>query len=413
MKTEKHFAGALVAASLTLGAGAALADDVALFSDKGIWTEQLNEYSDAARDAIGIGLDHNAYPAADQYIAFIQSSLASGELPQMFTWWTGGLYRDIIDTGEVADLGALWDDAVASGEFDPGLREFLSIDGKVYGVPLHLSTWTAFYNKDHFETAGITSEPQTWDEFLEAAEKLKAAGISPFHATVQDGWRGFIWFQEIMIRTDPEAYAGLHTGEVAYDSDPVRNAFRIWADWYDKGYFTDPRSREEAADFARGEGAIYLMGDWVIGQLEARGMKAGEDFGGFIMPNMDASLPSSIIVEGAPIMLSKEGAENPDVVAALKHFMSLDGANVWAEVSGNAIGNLKANSPNAVVEKINADMAERGTLALDRWWEAVPSDLQSDFAAEFAAFMLDPTMDNAEEIMARMQEANAEYWADQ
>ena len=72
-------------------------------------------------------------------------------------------------------------------------------------MPLHLSRWVAFYNKAHFAEAGI-GEPKTWDELMAAADTLLAAGHAPFHATVQDGWRGFIWFQEIMIRTDPAAY---------------------------------------------------------------------------------------------------------------------------------------------------------------------------------------------------------------
>ena len=52
---------------------------------------------------------------------------------------------------------------------------------------------------------------------MKAADKLKAAGVTPFEATVQEGWRGFIWFEELMIRTDPEAYKGLHDGSVPYD----------------------------------------------------------------------------------------------------------------------------------------------------------------------------------------------------
>ena len=36
-----------------------------------------------------------------------------------------------------------------------------------------------YYNKDLFKEAGIESEPQTWDEFLEDCKKLKDAGIQP------------------------------------------------------------------------------------------------------------------------------------------------------------------------------------------------------------------------------------------
>ena len=115
-------------------------------------------------------------------------------------------------------------------------------------------------------------------------DKLKAAGITPFNASIQDGWRGFIWFEELMIRTNPDAYLKLNAGQLKYTDEPVRNAFKIWTDFYAKGYFTDPTSKEEPLDFARGKAAMYLIGDWAVGLVEKGGVKAGKDFGGFIMP---------------------------------------------------------------------------------------------------------------------------------
>ena len=50
---------------------------------------------------------------------------------------------------------------------------------------------------------------------------------------------------------------------------------------------------------------------------------------------------------------------------------------------------------------------------MERWWEAVPADLQGELVAEFNRFMLDPTMDTAEDVMANIQSLNADYWADQ
>lgn len=412
MRWKSGLIGLAAVGALAAGTAAATADDVNLVHDKGFWSDALQKVGDAAGEATGNRIVESAYAAPEQYKAFIQSSVASGDMPEMFTWWTGGVYNELVESGQVAELDAIWDELIASGDFDESVRDFYTVGDHVYGVPLHLSRWIALYNKEQFKEAGV-EEPQTWDELLAAAEKLKAAGFTPFHATIQDGWRGFIWFQEIMLRTNPEAYNGLHTGEVAYDSEPVRNAFKIWSDWYSKGYFSDPRSNEEQPDFARGKGAIYVIGDWAVGLVEAAGMKPGEDFGAFIMPNQNPDLPSSAILEGGPIMLSKAGLENPDVVNALKYFVSVDGANVWAEASGNALGNANANPPNVVVEKINKDVAEKGTVAFDRWWEAVPAELQGEIVAEFNRFMLDPTMDTAEEVMSNIQALNADYWANQ
>jgi multiple sugar transport system substrate-binding protein len=412
MKLSSITTAAFVAGTVTLGAGTTMAGDVELFHDKGFWSEALQQVGDVAGELTGNKIIESAYAAPEQYKAFIQSSAASGDMPDMFTWWTGGIFEELVSSGQIGSLDAVWDELISSGDFDASLRDFYTVDGVAYGVPLHLSRWVALYNKAQFADAGI-SEPETWGDLMDAAEKLKAAGHTPFHATAQDGWRGFIWFQEIMIRTNPEAYKGLHDGSVAYDSDAVRNAFQIWSDWYANGYFSDPRSNEEAADFARGKGAIYLIGDWAIGLVEAAGMKAGDDFSAFIMPNQDPSLQSSAILEGGPIVLSKAALDKPDVVNALKFFVSVDGANAWAGASGNALGNNNAEPPNSVVAKINADVAAKGTIALNRWWEAVPAELQGEFVAEFNRFMLDPTMETAEKVMTTIQSLNADYWASQ
>ena len=228
---------------------------------------------------------------------------------------------------------------------------------------------------------------------------------------MQEGWRGFIWFEELMIRTDPAAYKGLHDGTVPYDGPAVQKAFQIWADIYAKGYFTDPRSNEEAQDFARGKAAMYLIGEWAEGLVETAGLKADSGFGAFIMPNVDPKLPSSVIVEAGPIVVSTAGKAKADVMTALNFWTSVDGANVWAKSSGNFKGNIKADPPNPTVAKISAEMKAGNTALMERWWEAVPPEIQGEMVAELNGFLLKPTPDNAKTIMGRMQSLNADYWA--
>ena len=79
-----------------------------------------------------------------------------------------GLLQDI--TAAVAD----WKDTV-----NPGAMSIYQYNGKQYGVPWDMGMIGFWYNKELFEQAGITTPPTTWDEFLAAVQKLKAAGITP------------------------------------------------------------------------------------------------------------------------------------------------------------------------------------------------------------------------------------------
>jgi len=409
MYAFRTFAVAGVAAAALLAGAAARADEVKLFNDKGFWSAQLQQVGDAAEKKTGVKIVPSPYSSPEQYKAFIQSSLSSGSAPDMFTWWTGKTFNDLVATGQIAPLDDVWKDMVASGQFDPSTADLFKVDGKIYAVPLEIARWVVLYNKDMFKEVGI-SEPKTWDDLMQAAAKLKAAGHTPFEATVQEGWRGFIWFEELMLRTDPKAYNGLFDGSVGYDSEPVKKALKLWSDLAAKGYFSDPRSNEEAKDFASGKAGMYLIGEWAQGIVEKAGMPA-DKIGAFIMPNVDASLPSAAIIEGGPLVISKAAKDKKSVMTALNFWTSTDGASAWAAASGNYIGNLKATPPNANVTAISNAMTAAKTQAYQRWWEAVPADIQGELVALLNAFELNPTDANAADTMTKMQAINAKYWA--
>jgi ABC-type glycerol-3-phosphate transport system substrate-binding protein len=409
MKQRTKALTATVAALWLFGAVATKADEVKLYNDKGFWSTQLQAVGDAAEKKTGVKITPSPYSSPEQYKAFIQSSLTSGAAPDLFTWWTGQTFNDLVGSGQIAPLDDVWKGMVSSGQYDPSSADLFKVDGHVYAVPLLLARWVVLYNKDMFKEAGL-SEPKTWDELMKDAAALKAKGHVPFEATVQEGWRGFIWFQELMLRTNPKAFQGLFDGSVAYDGDAAKAAFKLWGDLYAKGYMSDPRSNEEAKDFASGKAAMYLIGEWGQGLVEKAGMPS-DKIGAFIMPNVDASAPSSVIIEGGPIVVSNAGKQKKDVMTALAFWSSVDGANAWAAASGNYMGNLKANAPNANVAAISAEMTANKTRTYNRWWEAVPADLQGELVALLNGFELDPSDKNAADVMSKMQALNAAYWA--
>ena len=409
MMVRRLLAGAILAAGLAGGVAASAADSVELYHDKNFWSDQLQAVGDLAGQKTGVRIVQHAYSPPEQYKAFIQSSIASGSTPDLFTWWSGKTFEDLVATGQLAPMDDVWATMLSSGAYTEDSAAPFKIDGKIWAVPLHINRWVIFYNKKMFKDAAVTV-PTTWADFIADCDKLKAAGKTPIVATTQDGWRGFIWFEELLIRTDPKAYLGLHTGTVPYDGPAVRKVFQIWSDMYAKGYFSDPRSNEEVNDFARGKGAMNLMGEWAVGLIQNAGLKLGDDFGAFILPNVDASVPAGIVFEASPLIVSKAGKQKKDVMTAVNFWVSAEGASKWGEVSGNDVGNHKATPPNAIVSQITHTLQETKAATYLRWWESVPADIQGELVAEMNGFMLDPTMKNADVVMAKMQAINKEYW---
>lgn len=48
----------------------------------------------------------------------------------------------------------------------------LTSGGQIYGLPIYVDTLGLYYNKDLFNTAGITTSPKTWDDFNDAVRRL-------------------------------------------------------------------------------------------------------------------------------------------------------------------------------------------------------------------------------------------------
>jgi N,N'-diacetylchitobiose transport system substrate-binding protein len=104
------------------------------------------------------------------------------------TFTYAGAFADISDM--VGDLGG---DDLLQGFVEAG-----SVEDTVYAVPYYSGARAVFYNKDHFEQAGV-EVPTTLDEFGEVARTLQeanpsgAANYSGFWFPGQDWYNGIAW----------------------------------------------------------------------------------------------------------------------------------------------------------------------------------------------------------------------------
>lgn len=96
----------------------------------------------------------------------------------------------------LANLGACEDIVAAQDQFvDWTWKQVtLGTDNEVYGVPQDAGPMALFYRKDLFEQNGIAI-PTTWDEYREAAVKIRALGgyITNFSQSDINQFAGFVW----------------------------------------------------------------------------------------------------------------------------------------------------------------------------------------------------------------------------
>ncbi|MFT4415049.1 ABC transporter substrate-binding protein [Fredinandcohnia humi] len=197
------------------------------------------------------------------YGAALKAKFASGEEP------------DIFNNGGFKEL-ELWKERLADLSNEPWVEHVLPIgkvpmtdtDGKLYGMPVNLEGYGFVYNKDLFEKAGITEPPKTFSELKAAAEKLEAAGITPFAAGYGEWWVVGQHLLNIPFaqQDDPVAFIeGLYAGTEKFVGNKHFEDFKNVLDLELKYANDNPLTTDyntQVTLFASGETAMLQQGNW-------------------------------------------------------------------------------------------------------------------------------------------------------
>jgi len=152
----------------------------------------------------------------------------------------------------------------------------LTRENIVYGLPLYVDTLALYYNKDYFNTAGITYPPETWDELIADIDKLTKRGQS---GTIERAGIALGTAENINRSTDILALLMLQDGTEMNSSDrqtvtftrsvsrktgfyyPGQDALRFYTDFANpsKDIYTWNRQMSYSIDaFTEGKAAMMI-----------------------------------------------------------------------------------------------------------------------------------------------------------
>lgn len=140
---------------------------------------------------------------------------------------------------------------------------------QVYAIPYAANADAVIYNKAIFKELGL-SVPKTWDEFIAAAEKIKAAGKTPFYFTFKDAWTTLPAYNALAANTQGETFfQDLNQGKTSFEQGYKEATEKFvellkygHKDQFGKGY------ADGNVAFAKGESAMYLQGIWAIPEIK-------------------------------------------------------------------------------------------------------------------------------------------------
>lgn len=241
---------------------------------------------------------------------FLKQLLATGQFPDVA--------MSNFPTAEFIDAGALlpFEESDLERFIDPvglGLT-----NGQKYDLPqLTVLESVVFYNKDMFEAAGITEEPTTYQEFVDAAAALADSGVTPIVAggAGEDRWAA-AWPLLNLVSlnvtgVDADYLKGLKTGDTSFTDELFVDAAAAYADWVEKGWVTgDALSLNYAQlqeSFLNGDGAMYPMGSFAAGAVP---LDHPFEVGVFPMPTFDGTNRLVTYTSGGPTVSAT--TENPE-----------------------------------------------------------------------------------------------------
>ncbi|MEV5549651.1 extracellular solute-binding protein [Streptomyces sp. NPDC052309] len=213
-------------------------------------------------------------PGAD-YQKKLQTIINTPQAPDVFFNWGGGSIKPFVK----ADLLLPLDDFIKKNpdlekKFLPSVFDNAVVDGKPYGIPMRgTQPVLLFHNKKVLEEAGV-QPPKTWDELLDAVEKLKDAGVTPIALGGGDVWPTQMWFQYLYDRiAGPELFAKAIGGDKsAWESPESKKALDmirelVKADAFGKNYDSVKYTNGGSVQLvASGKAGFELMGSWYYSQ---------------------------------------------------------------------------------------------------------------------------------------------------
>ena len=152
-----------------------------------------------------------------------------------------------------------------------------------------------FYRKDLFHKVGIADEPKTWDQFLDACKRLKAAGITPIAVGGRDAWTLAGWFDYLDLRLNGNVFhQQLMAGDVPYTDPRVKKVYTTWKSLIDAGYFIDNAlsyDLDGAQPFLfQGKAAMMLMGTFIAAGFPPN---VKQEMGYYRFPIIDPKVPTA------------------------------------------------------------------------------------------------------------------------
>ncbi len=346
---KKRMIGMLLAGAMVLGMAAPVfADEVETVTMLtyvdwyGAGLQALENYINENSVELGFKLEVQQIAGGSQGDELVMARTATDDLPDLLNTYSAKLYFSSYGgEGKLLPLENL--ECIADYGEDVLTSRSYSEDGVLYGMPFGTAYYYGmYYNKKVLEAAGVEQYPTTWDEFLDACEKIKAIGITPVYFSCGDPWTascyamtGFHGDYDERGMTSEEFWNAINTNKIKFADcantwDGLKKSKELIENGFvQETYLSDTYDMAQTA-LANGECAFYACAHVVVSEIAAKYPDKAADIGGNVIPLYDEE--HNYLDVAFPTILSVTSAsKNPELAQKALDFMcSKEGMQIYA-----------------------------------------------------------------------------------
>jgi ABC-type glycerol-3-phosphate transport system substrate-binding protein len=318
------------------------------------------------KELTGVTIKMELYAPSDVYTQKVRAAAQTNTLPDVFGIL--GESRDVstfVRAKHVLEITSYLDEnngqwrnmfdpkALATNSFQEGNN--FNITPGVYGIPIDVTDLQILYNKSIFEKAGLDPEkpPKTWQEFVDAGEKIKASGRSVFVSGFAE-----IWLINSMANCFAINIMGYDKfeqtikGEVPYTDPDWIKVFSIFKEMTDRGFFmsgvVSMVNKQAERNFSLEEAAFAYNGSWCVNVY--RGMAPDLKYGVMMPPRVVPENGMMIQGGAGSVFFVNSNSSKKDMAIAFLKWLTSDEEQIYlADKTNNLPSNkntfTKVSSP--------------------------------------------------------------------
>jgi multiple sugar transport system substrate-binding protein len=239
----------------------------------GEFMQKLVEQFNDEHETLAVNVTRQA-----EYYTKLRAAATSNQLPQVAIVHldqiaqhaADGIITPVDDLAKALDLSA---DDFTEPVWNGGVWQ----DNR-YAIPLDIHTTTFFWNKEHFEKAGLDPEqvPEGEEAFMAAAKAITTeAGVPGYMTSVNNFLVGIVW-SSLFYQAGGEWTNADYT-EATFNSEAGVKAAQLLKDLVEQGITPKGTASDgEIAAFKAGDAGMVMLGIWeTTGMRETLGDKVG------------------------------------------------------------------------------------------------------------------------------------------